>query len=102
MSLSELILVDEDLFGRIERTFLAAIDGILLNLFIAVVIPVTIVFVGYRLIGLFDAADDLFVEFFLERFGVFQFFLEVTVFGVEVVEHFGGLRIFGFGVLLGV
>lgn len=89
MPLRQLILVDKNLFSGIQRLFLARQDRVLLPLLKLRVIVIAVVEEWRSAVGLFDPADDLVEESFLQGFGVGHHHVGVVVLGVEVGDDLG-------------
>ena len=92
-SLCQLILIQKDLFGRIEGIFFTAQDGILFALFMPLVVEVIASLLRDACICFFDPALHLGEERFLQRFGVLHYFFKIIAFGVQVLQRFGVVSI---------
>ena len=89
LSLGQLVDVDQDLLGRLQRALLPAEDRVLLPLDRAGVVPVTVVPHRHAEIGLLDVRQHFLVEFLLERLEVLGDLLAVGIFGIEELNHLG-------------
>ena len=86
-------LVQHDFFCGLHRTFLPARVGIFFALLVARVVPVAFVQYGNALIVLLDAANNLFVNLFLEPFCGGHGLFGVGILRLQVIHHLGGLRV---------
>ena len=96
LALGDLVHVDKDLLGRriggaaegvaVRRP--AAVDGVLLPLLVAGVVPVVAVAIGNRRIVLHDAAADLLEQGLLQLLGMRHDAVEIGVFGLQVGDDF--------------
>ena len=85
--LGELVHVEEDRLFAFERTSLPAVDGVLLPLLGAGVVPVRPVLVGHRKVGLLDAREHLIVEQPAEFLDRGHHLVGVGVLRLEVGAH---------------
>ena len=85
----QLVHVEHDLFGCIERTVLAAVDGILRALLGARVIEIILVPERHRHIGLFDVAEHFGVELGLQLFRGLHDGAGVGILLFQKCDHFG-------------
>jgi hypothetical protein len=87
LALGQLVDVEGDLLGGLDRPLLAAIDGVLLALLGARVVEVAALAIGDVDVGLLDPRQHLLVERFLEGLGGLHDRVGVGVLGLEVRLH---------------
>ncbi len=89
MPLGHFVLVEKDFFRRVRgRRLLAAADRILLPCLSSHVIKVVAFAIRNFDVGLFDPAQHLVIELFLERFGRLHHRIGVRILGFEIRAHF--------------
>ncbi len=89
--LRQRVLIEDHGFGRLEAALLATKDRVRLPLLGAVVVPIAVVAVRHREIGLLDPAEHLAVQLLLQRFGVLHAGRGVGVLCLEIRAHLGVL-----------
>jgi len=89
MPRGEGVQVEQQFFGSIFRIMSAAMQRILLALFGASEIEVAAHPVRHGKIALQDAAEHFLVQRFLKWLGATQKGIGVSIFSVEISDHFG-------------
>src|SRR6266496_2388533 len=87
----EFVLVENDLFLRIQTAMFTAEDGILLTLFSTCVVEVISPAIWDIDVGLFYVAEHLVVELFLQRRSGFHQRIGVGILSLEI-GHYGRIR----------
>jgi hypothetical protein len=90
LALRQHVLVQQDLLGRLEGTFAAAEDRVLLPLLGARVVPVAILEERRCRVRLLDPREHFLVERLLQRLGRFHHRVRVGRFRAQVLLHLGG------------
>ena len=88
MAFCQFVGIEHHFFRRFKQALLAAVEWILLAVFVARVVKVTVFLVRHGLVRLLDPAFDFLEQSFLELFGVGRHGCGVFVFGFEVVDDF--------------
>jgi hypothetical protein len=80
--------VEQDFLGTGQAALLSAIDGVLLALFGAAVVPVPVVADRHAQVGLLDVREHLAVKLLFEWFQTFRESFAVHVLALDVLDNF--------------